>query len=268
MSGRTIAVGDIHGDLDELLALLALLPPLDASDTLVFLGDYLDRGPRSAEVIEVLRRTLPEQTLARIVTLRGNHEDAWLRVRREGFLEFLLPHGNGCLDTLRSFLGQPPPAKNHLLTADEFRLMADASFFPADVVEWMAALPCWYEDAHAIYVHAGLPLRGGRFLHPRELTDPKPLLWDRSELFLRGYRGKRVVFGHTVAECLPQGLSRRTPDDPKDAFVTPHLVGLDTRCGHGGFLSAVELPGLVFYETRQPRQTAQPTQTGQPRQPD
>ena len=47
MAHRTFAVGDIHGDLAALRAVLAKLPPLDAEDTLVFLGDYLDRGPES-----------------------------------------------------------------------------------------------------------------------------------------------------------------------------------------------------------------------------
>ena len=66
----------------------------------------------------------------------------------------------------------------------------------------------------------------------------------------RDYRGKRVVFGHTSTERLPQEISGYTPGDGKDVFVGECLVGIDTGCGRGGFLSAVELPGLKVYESR------------------
>jgi serine/threonine protein phosphatase 1 len=80
MSGRTFAIGDIHGDIEHLFLLLSRLPELGASDTLVFLGDYVDRGPRSAEVVEYVC-TMHRRTKAKVVALRGNHEDSWVRVR-------------------------------------------------------------------------------------------------------------------------------------------------------------------------------------------
>ena len=55
MSGRTFAIGDIHGDLAALQTLFARLPQLVPGDTLVFLGDYVDRGPDSAGVVAWLR---------------------------------------------------------------------------------------------------------------------------------------------------------------------------------------------------------------------
>ena len=79
MSARTVAIGDIHGDLVHLLALWDALPALDGDDTLVFLGDYVDRGPDSAGVVRWIRDVLPMLTDARVVCLRGNHEDAWVR---------------------------------------------------------------------------------------------------------------------------------------------------------------------------------------------
>jgi serine/threonine protein phosphatase 1 len=249
MAGRTFAVGDVHGDLVHLEALLGVLPPLDARDTLVFVGDYVDRGPRSAQVVELVR-ALPARTPARVVALRGSHEDAWLRVRRQGWLEFILPASNGCLATLRSFRGAPPPTENELPSAEDFEAMSTGSFLPAEVVAWMESLPVYFEDEHAIYVHAGLPKVGDRWAHPSEVADPKPLLWQRTEEFFRSYRGKRVVFGHTVAACLPQELSIYTPDDATDVYLRGDLVGIDTRCGHGGFLSAIELPALTVHESR------------------
>src|SRR6266567_3138206 len=102
MPGRTFAIGDIHGDLEALTKVLKKLPPLTASDAVIFLGDYVDRGPKPKEVIEFVRQ-LPTETKAKIVALRGNHEDAWLRVVDRGWPEFTLPAPNGCLATLRSF---------------------------------------------------------------------------------------------------------------------------------------------------------------------
>jgi serine/threonine protein phosphatase 1 len=156
MTARTFAIGDIHGDLSHLEALLSILPPLDDRDTLVFIGDYLDRGPDPAGVIELLR-ALPRRTPARVVTLRGNHEDAWLRVLDEGFARFVLPVSNGCLATLRSFTGGPVPGPDELCSREELISMSKGDFLPADAVEWLRSLPVYHEDEHAIYVHAGLP---------------------------------------------------------------------------------------------------------------
>jgi serine/threonine protein phosphatase 1 len=249
MSGRTIAIGDIHGDLDHLERLFERLPWLDAGDTIVFIGDYVDRGPDSAGAVAFVRR-LPEKTAARVVALRGNHEDAWIRVRREKWKQFVLPADNGCLATLRSYAGGPVPVLDELPTADEFKALIAADFFAEGDFEWMESLPAFHEDDHAIYVHAGLPRADGRFLHPSEVADVRPLFWQRDAEFFRNYRGKRVVFGHTPTERLPQELSQHTPGDDKDLFLGESIVGIDTGCGHGGFLTAVELPGLVVHESR------------------
>lgn len=250
MAGRTFAIGDIHGDLTALFRLLSTLPELDARDTLVFVGDYLDRGPSSAEVIDYLRR-LPSQTPAQVITLRGNHEDGWLRVVERGWPEFVLPPANGCLATLRSYLGRPPPAELEGATADEMVPLFKGTFFPAPVVEWLRALPFWYEDEHAIYVHAGLS-RGpeGDYQHPSETRIKLALLWCRDKEFVRDYSGKRVIFGHTATKYLPPELSSYTPHDDEDVWVGPCAIGLDTRCGKGGFLTCVELPSGRVYESR------------------
>jgi serine/threonine protein phosphatase 1 len=250
MAKRTFAIGDIHGDIAHLEALLSRLPALDADDTIVFLGDYVDRGPDSAEVVALVRDGMTARTPAKIVALKGSHEDAWLKVRERGWPEFVMPVGNGCLATLRSFTGGPPPVDEEMPTKEEFLSMLGGRFLPDDVVAWMASLPAWYEDEHAIYVHAGLPKVGDRFAHPSELDDPKPLIWQRTKEFFTGYDGKRVVFGHTIADALPQELSVYTPEDDSDLFSCKNAIGIDTRCGHGGFLTAIELPKLVVYESR------------------
>lgn len=248
MPGRTFAIGDIHGDIDAVYKLLASFPELTTDDTLVFVGDYIDRGPSSKEVIDYVRR-LPGETPAKVVALRGNHEDAWLRVIDRGWPEFILPPSNGCLATLRSYTGTPqgdePGMRN-----DEIPALLHGSFFPPDVVSWMRGLPFFYEDDHAIYVHAGLPQGDKGFPHPSKAKNPTSLLWCRDDNFFRLYNGKLVVFGHTATELLPPELSSYTPEDPADIWAGPCTIGLDTGCGKGGHLTGLELPSLRVYESR------------------
>ncbi|EYF00734.1 metallophosphoesterase family protein [Chondromyces apiculatus] len=251
MPGRTFAIGDIHGDLTALRTLLGRLPPLVPTDTLVFLGDYLDRGPCSAEVIQLLR-DLPRRTPARVVALRGNHEDAWLEILDHGWPEFVLPRSHGCLEALRSFERRPQPSPDEQPDPKELKRLLKGSFLPRAVVKWMRSLPYFHEDEHAIYVHAGLPYGPRGFLHPAQaqVEAPRALLWLRDQRFFRDYRGKLVVFGHTSTELLPPELSSYTPEDPADLWAGPSTVGLDTRCGRGGFLTALELPARLVYESR------------------
>ncbi|MBX3276049.1 MAG: serine/threonine protein phosphatase [Sandaracinaceae bacterium] len=247
--GRTFAIGDLHGDLDAFHRLAERLPPLAEDDTIVFLGDYIDRGPRSREVVELVRR-LDRDERCEVVCLRGNHEDAWLRVIDEGWPEFLLPGPNGCLAMYRSYEGGPMPRPGEYPRPDELDRMERGAFLPEAHVAWMRSLPYWYEDEHAIYVHAGLVERGGRFLHPSEADTPIAMLWTRSRRFFREYAGKRVVVGHTATELLPQELSTHTPEDPTDLWAGPCVVALDTGAGKGGFLTCVELPAMNVYESR------------------
>jgi serine/threonine protein phosphatase 1 len=245
--GRTFAIGDIHGDVEAVERLLATFPSLDATDTVVFVGDYIDRGRRSKDVIDFVRR-FPETTAAKVVCLRGNHEDAWLRVIDRGWPEFTLPVSNGCLATLRSFMGKPPSDEG--LQSDEIPALLRGTFFPEDVIGWMRKLPYYYEDEHAIYVHAGLPHTDEGFLHPSKVKTPAVLLWCRDDRFFRLYRGKLVIFGHTATDLLPPELSAYTPEDPSDMWAGPCTIGLDTGCGKGGYLTALELPSLQVYESR------------------
>ncbi len=251
VAGRTFAIGDIHGDLAALRALFERLPAISDSDTVVFLGDYVDRGPDSAGVVAWVRN-FAETCPGKVVMLRGNHEDAWIQVADTGWPEFLLPRGNGCLECYRSFTGGPVPTDSQLPTPDEMKAMLDARFLPPDVIEWMRGLLHYYEDDHAIYVHAGIKRTGGTFPHPSEVTPQRALLWLRDRDFFENYRGKLVVFGHTTTRMLPNELSTYTPDDPTDLWAGPACVGLDTACGKGGFLTAFELPSRTVYESREP----------------
>ncbi|MEQ1503332.1 MAG: metallophosphoesterase family protein [Myxococcota bacterium] len=254
MAGRTFTIGDIHGDLGQLVDLLKRIGPIGRKDKVVFLGDYLDRGPRSREVIEFVRTTLPKTTGAKVVALRGNHEDAWLRVIDDGWDGFVLPPGNGCLACARSFTGGPPPELHDQPRSErEWEELLSGTFFPDDVVDWMRQLPFWYEDEDAIYVHAGLPRVNGLFVHPSLVDNPAVLLWTRTMEFFKEYRGKTTIVGHTVTSLLPPELSCYAPENPEDLWAGEQVIALDTGCGKGGFLTAIELPELFVWESREPR---------------
>jgi serine/threonine protein phosphatase 1 len=241
---RTFAIGDIHGEISHLERLLDRLPTLHSDDTLVFLGDYLDRGLESKRVIERVS-TLHQHVPAKVVPLLGNHEEAWLRSLKHPEPGFLLRPENGCFQTLR--------ALTDCASASEMEqaamLLQPTKWFPTWIHDWMDSLPLYYEDEHAIYVHAGLDGEGETWLHPKD-GRKRNLLWCREPDFYRGYKGKRLCFGHTLTKELPvDHLSwfGKILDDPSDVWMRGDLIGLDTACGKNGYLSAIELPsGRIF----------------------
>jgi serine/threonine protein phosphatase 1 len=247
MNKRTIAIGDIHGDLEHLRILWSRLPELTAGDTVVFLGDYVDRGPDSRSVVEFLRE-LPLRTPASVVTLMGNHEQMLIEAYEGGPSDSLVPPSNGVLATYRSFAGGAEEGIARQLE----RMLNVSEWLPAEVYEWMKSLPLWHEDEWAIYVHAGLEGEGKVWFHPTK-SDEMALLWMREPDFWTQYTGKRIVFGHTVTSYLPcdhLNFVEKLLDDKRDVWLRNDLIGLDTGCGKGGFLSAIELPSLKIYESR------------------
>src|SRR5262245_18138820 len=140
MAGRTIVVGDVHGDLGALDHLLPRLPALDARDTMVFLGDYVDRGPDSRGVIERVQ-SLAARGPMKVVTLRGNHEDKWIECYDEPDLAFLIPRVNGCANMFRSFTGGAPLPDDDTLGPHEMeRMLRVSSWLPRDIFDWMRRL--------------------------------------------------------------------------------------------------------------------------------
>ncbi len=248
MSGRTFVVGDIHGELDALERVLSRLPALDANDTIVFLGDYVDRGPHSAQVLDLVRHDLARRTAARIVPLMGNHEEAWLRVIDGRSQHFVVKAANGCTACLRSFQGRPVTDDDP--SAEDFKEMLSGAFMSEQVVAWMRALPRWYEDEHAIYVHAGLTQDGSTWLHPSVSASEKRFLWERSRAFYNTYVGKPVVVGHTPTKYLLDSNDENLPVDAAEVQGSPYVHLIDTGSGQGGFLTAIELPALRLYDSR------------------
>ena len=162
----TYAVGDIHGEVTLLKQLLALLPYRE-QDTLVFLGDYLDRGEDSVATIRTLRALKREHPLC--VFLRGNHEDAWLDCW-DGAVFSTFPDIDGAADVWDQWQGK----------------------IPFEVGDWLEETLIEYEDEHAYYVHAGV-LPGRPFWRTSGLQK----MWGAQGFIESIYNwGKPVVFGH------------------------------------------------------------------------
>lgn len=169
-SGRLLAVGDIHGCRDQLVALLAKVRP-QPSDQLIFLGDYIDRGPHSKQVVDYLLDL--SCRLPHCIFLKGNHE-AMLEEYLVGGekVRFLRNGGDATLTSYAAARGEGiPPAHR----------------------EFFNQLRLHHETDRFIFVHAGMrpgvPLAGQRELD---------LLWIREDFLGSSYDwGKTVVFGHT-----------------------------------------------------------------------
>jgi serine/threonine protein phosphatase 1 len=199
----TFAIGDVHGCYDELRALLRLCS--EAAGALehdfVLLGDYVDRGPASAEVIAYL---MEEQTAdpSRLRCLRGNH-DEMLRVaadpRRTGD-ELMLWLANGGGATLASY-GVDDPAD-----------------IPADHLAWIEGLPFSLREHNRFFVHAGV--RPGV---PLAIQSSRDMMWIR-EPFLssEAWHGALVVHGHTpTRDGVPDLYLNRVNVDTGACFGRP-----------------------------------------------
>jgi serine/threonine protein phosphatase 1 len=233
---KTFVVGDIHGRCAQLLNLLDMLPRDPQADTLVFLGDLIDRGadaPGCVDHILKLTRENPEQ----VICLRGNHEQMLLDFF-DGLSTIWLSPVTGGERTFEQYTGLPVRVRSEA-DLDEMR-RAFAESFPAEHLEFMRALPYYYEDEHAIYVHAGLD--EGK--HPRE-SSTVSLLWMRDMDFYKNYRGKPCVFGHTPTPLLPlRGRLGR-----HGIYISHSAVGLDTGYNHQSPLSCLSLPDFSLYQT-------------------
>lgn len=222
---RIYAVGDIHGMsalLDDMLQHirddLAERPP-HGPVRIVFLGDYIDRGPDSAGTLRRLAGLRIEG--AEIVCLRGNHEEALLWFLADPLEAW--PHWLtfGGAATLASFGVQAP----RLRTDRRQILAAHAALrraLPRDLVVFLERLPHYHAAGDYVFVHAGL-----RPDVPLQRQDPHDLVWIR-DTFLdhTGRFSHFVVHGHTPVAA---------PD------VRDNRIGIDTGAYHTGVLTCLLL---------------------------
>lgn len=220
---RIFAIGDIHGCLKELRALLESIRAdcvgFGGDVHLVFVGDFIDRGPDSAGVIElVTEQELPGQHHR---FLMGNHEEAMLEVldgdteSLSGWLRF------GGVQTLESY---------GISRGEVYRLGIELprrlrELVPQRHIDFLRKLEDQVRIGDYLFVHAGI--RPGTPLHQQEQFD---LRWIRDE-FLQDEEsdhGVMVVHGHTIAA------------EPE---VRPNRIGIDTGCYSSGKLTALVLEG-------------------------
>ena len=234
---RTYAIGDLHGRFDLFEAAMGIVAE-DAGDTpyeLVFLGDYVDRGPDSAALLTALRHV---QASDNVQCLMGNHDrllldflddptvgPRWMRLGgAETLASFGLPTGR---------IGEDPSSVERLRRLAG--ALADA--LGDELRGWLEARPYWWQSGDLIAVHALTdPTRS------MEMQNEETLLWARPSAGMAArHDGTWVVHGHTI-------------------FKTPRIanahIGIDTGAVHTGRLTIA-----VFTPEGEPPRflTAEPT---------
>lgn len=203
MGLRTYAIPDLHGRYDLMQKALAKIYVQEQDGqhehTVVFLGDYVDRGRQSRQIVE--RLMLGPRRGAKWVVLKGNHEDMLVGAYDGTYnVDLWVGYGGGA--TLISY-GHPTTIK----TNDEL----DMTVVPNAHIRWAEKLPILHSDWHRVYVHAGLDSK-------RSLEDQleSQALWKIYSEEMTGdvYPGYHVVHGHDGQE-----------DGP---LLYPHRSNLDT----------------------------------------
>lgn len=220
---RVYAIGDIHGRLDLLNALLDMMAKdaagFSGEKVAVFLGDYIDRGPESKGVIDRLMQPLPAGIQP--VYLLGNHEWALLRL----FTSLETGAGwmvHGGMETLKSYgiPMQPGQATHERLVELQQTLQQR---FPARHRRWLQNCLISYEIGDYYFAHAGI-----RPEVPLPDQSEMDRLWIRKGFL--DWRGtgleKMIVHGHTISP---------------EAEVTSYRIGIDTGAYASGRLTALVL---------------------------
>jgi serine/threonine protein phosphatase 1 len=217
--GRIIAIGDIHGCSRALRELLAAIE-LQTDDTLIFLGDYIDRGPNSRDVLEQII-LLKEQ--CHLVTILGNHEEKLLEALHDvSNLRLWLELGG--IDTLRSYGWEKWSQKRSL-----------AEWLPTDHRQFIQhCLPYFETDTH-LFMHAGYV--------PELAMEAQPALALRwraidAESARPHDSGKIAIVGHT-------------PQLSGEILDLGFLICIDTNCARGGWLTALDVCSGKHWQANQ-----------------
>lgn len=214
MPPRTIAIGDIHGCVRAMRAIIEAIQPA-AEDTLVLLGDYVDRGPDSRGVLDLV---LELEGRCQVQPLLGNHE--WMlldAVQNPQVIGYWLECGGDA--TVRSYDGK-------------------LSNIPAEHLAFMRRCKRYFEMPSHFFVHANYAADISLDEQPDSL-----LFWEHLHFHVPAphENGKRAIVGHTSqksGEILDLG----------------HVVCIDTYCHGGGWLTAMDVAtGELFQTNREGR---------------
>lgn len=218
MKERFFIIGDIHGNFEPLQSLIRkILKEITPEDRIIFLGDYIDRGVHSFEVVELL---LALSKCYPVIFLKGNHEDMMLKYLKgaPGGEYYLV---NGGIETIRSY-------KRH---CGSFTL-------PEPHREFFENLDFYFEGSDFIAVHAGLhPAR--KSLQEQQEYD---MIWIRDIFYHADKKWeKTVIFGHTPVSLLKRGPGIYIDD-------TRNIIAMDNGIIYGNPLACLRWPDRkIFY---------------------
>ncbi|MGF1487840.1 MAG: metallophosphoesterase family protein [Prochloraceae cyanobacterium] len=215
MTNRRIFIGDVHGHYDPLVTLLNEIAP-GKDDNVYFLGDLIDRGPKSAEVVELVIKN-------KYHCLRGNHEDMLLDVV-----------GNGQEMSMEGF-------QAWLYSGGYATITSYGNSIPQSHVDWMRSLP-YYLDLDDIWlVHAGVNPN-----MPLEAQTSDQFCWIRDDFHSSEqpyFKDKLIVTGHTITFTIP-GV--------EPGYLASGAGWLDIETGayhpNSGWLTAVDMTNELVYQ--------------------
>jgi serine/threonine protein phosphatase 1 len=213
---RTFAIGDVHGCHVALTTLLGLIKPT-AEDTIVFLGDVVDRGPATKECIDEILRL---ENQCRVISIMGNHEEMMRGSLQKSFMWQVWVECGGAV-TLESYGGS-------------------LDNVPASHLKWLSTLRPFHETATDIFVHASLETQQtlanqtGDYLRWKKLGGS-----ERPHI-----SGKRVLCGHT-------------PQRDGYPLVFPGWVCLDTNACRQGWLTCLDVEANHVWQTNESGQSRQ-----------
>jgi bis(5'-nucleosyl)-tetraphosphatase (symmetrical) len=243
-SVRTIAIGDVHGCLQELQELLGKLVYSRKDDHLVFVGDYIDRGPEPLETVRFIKNLCQS---GRVTAIKGNHDHK--------MVEWLMRLGQELVGGRPNDMRRPPPQR-----------LLEWFSFSREERKWLAELPVVADlgtrgDAAWLAVHAGFedkPLLSqlpSRMMHVRWVSEKSGEQWsgqryqrdDEDDPYgqpqgavhwaERWARPEHVVYGHQVQSLVDPVVHHRGSNIAGDG----ECWGIDTGCCFGGRLTALVL---------------------------
>jgi serine/threonine protein phosphatase 1 len=216
----TYVFPDLHGRKDHLDKAIAgvFADGLGPDDTIVFLGDYIDRGPDSVGVVKAVRDLVNDRP--NTVALSGNHEYMmiWALMGGDEHLQGWLASGGNT--TISSYESVPYE-----------QIIEDA--------KWFVALPKTHEDTHRVYVHAGVTAK-----LPLSEQDDAVLLWKRyAASDGTGWMDKHLVHGHDIDETGPRTTGNRTACDTGAFHTNRYCVSVFDDATAGGPVRVIEVHG-------------------------